>query len=207
MLVILVALAASRSSASADELGTQAAMEDYFAGEKSGGLALIGMGAVGLGTGAFLVTRDSDVARGAGYATLTVGTLHAAAGLFVYIASARRISTFTGEIEADESAFRVREARRVTGVGKQFLALEIVEGVLIAGGTGAAIYGLSTDRDVLAGVAIGVAAESAATLVFDIIAARRAKRYRSALRAPSVVIEPDSRHGGLRVSLGMSGSF
>lgn len=157
------------------------AMEGYFAGEKRGGVILVGMGAAGVATGAALLTRDSDLARGAGYPALALGAAHLAAGIFVYVASDRRIDKFNGEIDRDPAAFARTERERMGGVRAQFLILEIVEGALIAGGIGAAIYGLSSDEDLVAGIGVGVAAEAAATLVFDIVADRRARHYIDAL--------------------------
>lgn len=175
---LLVAIAPGRAAGEP----TRAAMESYFAGEKRGGLVLAGMGAAGLGTGAILVTRDSDLARGAGYPALAIGAAHLAAGVFVYLSSDRRIDRFGPAIDRDPTAFAAAERERIAGVRRQFLILKIVEGALIAGGTAAAIYGLSDDRDLAAGIGIGIAAEATATLIFDIVADRRAAHYLGALR-------------------------
>lgn len=157
-------------------------METYFAGEKRGGLILVGMGAAGIGAGAVLLSGDSDFARGAGYPALGIGVVHVAAGIFVYVTSEGRIARFGPEIDRDPAAFVAAERRRVEGVRTQFLILKIVEGALIAGGTAALIYGLKSDDDLVAGIGVGVAAEAAATLVFDVVADRRAGRYLDALR-------------------------
>jgi hypothetical protein len=179
-------LIAGDGVARADGESTRSVMETYFAGEKRGGLVLVGMGAAGLGAGAVLITRDSDVAVGASYPALALGAAHLAAGVFVYVASARRIDKLNAAIDRDPDAFAAAERERMRGVRTQFLILKIVEGVLIAGGTGAAIYGFARDSDTLAGVGLGVAAEAAATLVFDIVADRRASRYLESLGAVQV---------------------
>lgn len=159
------------------------AMKQYFRGEITGGLTLIGMGAVGLGVGStLLVTADGrDGRRGAAYPLLGVGALHVIAGIFVDVASVKRIRKFGGDISRDPEGWIQRETQRMRGVSTQFLVLKVVEGVGIAGSIGLAAYGHETDRPLLTGIGIALASEFAATLIFDIIAARRASRYRTAL--------------------------
>lgn len=176
---VILAIAAMCGAAGAEE--PRDAMETYFAGEKRGGLALVGMGAAGLGSGAALLSLDSELAEGAAYPALVLGAAHLAAGIFVYVASDRRIDRFNREIDRDAAGFSRAERERMAGVRTQFLILKIVEVALVAGGTGAAIVGLSKDEDLIAGVGIGVAVEAAATLVFDIVADRRARHYIDAL--------------------------
>jgi hypothetical protein len=189
-IAVLVALAASTSIAHADPASTREAMEDYFAGEKRGGLILAGMGAVGLAGATVLYLDEGARARGASYVLGGIGLAHAAAGAFVWIASNRRIDKFTAEIAADEAAFVATESRRMKGVSRQFTILEIVEVIGIAGGITLAVVGNQTDRPRLEGAGYALAGEMAATLVFDIFAARRAGRYRTQL-VPTV--DPTTR--------------
>lgn len=153
------------------------AMHAYFHGEVRGGNVLMGMGALGLGSGSLLLTRDGDVEKGVAYPLLGLGLVHAAAGVFVRVASKRRIGKFERAIAADPEAWARRERKRMRGVRKQFLALKIVETVLIGGGVAMAVVGDRQDRPVLQGIGIGLAVEAAATLLFDVFADRRAKRY------------------------------
>jgi hypothetical protein len=180
---------------------TSGAMHQYFAGEKRGGWILVAMGAAGLGSGGVLVTRDSDIARGASYPLLGVGALHVIAGIFVYLSSNRRIDTFEKEISDDSRGFAHREQARIKGVRRQFLILKITEVVLIAGGGAMIAVGERTDRPRLTGVGIGVAIEAAATLVFDIVAARRAARYQQRLGEIHVAFIDDARTGTLLPAL------
>jgi len=182
----IVLLLASTATAEPDRARTQAAMEDYFAGEKRGGLTLVGFGAAGLLAGGLMVRSSNLTLRGASYPLLGVGVLHLAAGIFVYVSSANRIDTFTGEIESDPTAFVARERPRMRGVSTQFTVLKIVEIVLIAGGLTMAGIGHRTDRPRLKGAGLAIAAEMGLTLGFDIFAARRAHSYRDELAALDV---------------------
>ena len=179
VLAVAVMLAAAKV-AYADE---QAAMTEYFSGEKRGGLVLAGMGVAGAGAGAalFATSDGGTVERGLSYPLLGMGAAHLAAGVFVYLASRGREGTFASEIARDPRAWSARERKRMAGVSRQFEVLEVVEVVLIAGGLTIGGVGHATDRPQLAGIGYGLAIEAAATLVFDVVAAQRAYRYRGAL--------------------------
>ncbi len=176
-------MAAFRAPPPASEEPAGVAMKRYFRGEITGGLTLIGMGVVGLGVGAaLLVTADGrDGVRGASYPLLGIGALHVIAGIFVDVASIKRVRKFGGDITRDPEGWLQREEKRMRNVSTQFLVLKVVEGVGIAGSIGLAAYGRETDRPLLIGVGLALASEFAATLIFDIVAARRASRYRTAL--------------------------
>ena len=184
--IALLAIVMSTNSvwAEPDRVRTQAAMENYFSGEKRGGLTLVGIGAGGLTAGGLLhFGSDSDVAKGMSYPLLGLGIAHVAAGIFVYVASDRRIDTFSKNIATDPQAFTTAERTRMKGVSTTFTALKIVEVVLIAGGLTTAYFAHRGDRKTLEGVGYGVAIEAGLTLGFDIIAARRAYDYRDDLAA------------------------
>lgn len=192
--VVLALVAVAAPAAFADEApaaaprlppapnpSVKAAMEDYFAGEKLGGYILGGLGVAGLASGALLYRSSSLRARGASYTLLSVGLLHLAAGIYVYVASDGRIDKFGAEIDRDASAFVAAERKRMAGVSTQFTVLKITEIVLIAGGLGMAGVGWRTDRPRLAGAGLALALEMALTLGFDLWASGRAHDYRAEL--------------------------
>ena len=155
---------------------------EYFRGEIKGGFTLMGMGVVGLSLGgALLATSDSETLKGASYPLLGFGLAHLAAGVFVNLTSVSRIRRAAVEIPRDPQGWVKREQKRMRGVSKQFLVLSIIEGVGIAGGIGLGIYGQREHRPELAGIGFGLASEFGATLLFDLIAGERAKRYRGGL--------------------------
>jgi hypothetical protein len=191
----------------------KAAMEDYFAGEKHGGYLLAGLGAAGLASGALLYRSSSLRARGASYTLLSVGLLHLAAGVYVYIASDGRIDKFGTQIERDAPAFVTAERKRMAGVSTQFTVLKVAEIVLIAGGLTMAGVGWRTDRPRLAGAGAALALEMALTLGFDIWASRRAHGYRDELAQLDVSASLDRPHDRPHdrprpiVMLGHAGTF
>jgi hypothetical protein len=192
-IAVVLAFLFAPSLAHADAAGAKAAMHEYFDGEIRGGYILIGMGAAGLVAGGLLYRQGSPTARGASYPLLGVGLLHVAAGIFVGVASARRIDKFDAEIDKDYSGWVSREAKRMEGVSKQFTALKIAELVIAAGGLTMAGIGWRTDRPRLKGAGLALAAEMMLTFSFDIFAARRAHTYRDELAQVGVapLVDPD----------------
>lgn len=187
-LAIVLAIAVS-SPAAADP---RPAMEDYFAGEITGGWILTGMGAAGLTAGGILLADGGDRARGASYATLGFGAAHLVAGVYVNLASRVRRRAYRVAIRRAPALFVAAEGRRIRGVETQFLVLKIAEVVLIAGGGTLAAIGRAKDRPQLEGAGYAIAAEAAATLVFDIVASRRAHRYRARLDALGMRVVGDA---------------
>jgi hypothetical protein len=187
----IVALLLLLSTTARADPETRAAMEDYFAGEKRGGITLFVMGGVGIAAGTALAwASDDDRARGASYVLLPVGVLHATAGAFVYFVSNGRIHKFGKAIEADADAFVVAESSRMKGVSLQFTILKGIEIAGIAAGITLAVVGNRSDRPRLEGAGYALAAEMAATLVFDIVAAKRAGHYRARLAGIATAFDP-----------------
>jgi hypothetical protein len=166
-----------------DPVATQSAMEDYFRGEIHGGYLLIGLGVAGLASGGLLYRSGTPIRKGLAYPLLGVGVLHLAAGIYVGIASSRRIDTFRDQIARDPSAFLATERPRMKGVSRTFTILKIAEVTLIAGGLTMAAIGRRTDRPRLQGAGFAIALELAATLGFDIWASARAHDYRDRMAA------------------------
>jgi hypothetical protein len=186
LVVLVVLLVPLTASAEPDRARTQAAMEDYFAGEQRGGYVLLGMGLGGMVAGGLLYRSSNATAKGASYPLLGVGLLHAAAGVYIKLASANRVDDYTDQIAKDPQAFVTAERARMSGVSTQLTALKVVEVVLIAGGLTMAGIGHRTDRPRLKGAGLALAFEASLTLGFDIFAARRAHTYRDQLAAVDV---------------------
>lgn len=168
------------------------AMEDYFDGEITGGWTLMGMGTANLAVTGFLFADGSDRAQGGAYATLGFGVAHLAAGIYVNIASRVRKRIYRAAIDKAPNIWLVAERQRMKGVSTQFLVLKIVEVVLIAGGGTMAYLGNSKDKPQLEGAGYGIAIEAAATLLFDIVASRRASRYRDRLSEIDLRLSADA---------------
>jgi hypothetical protein len=209
LLIVFGVLMVAPSIASAqpvDAPKAQAAMREYFDGEIEGGYVLAGMGVAGLVAGGLLYRKDG-VARGAAYPLLGVGVAHLAAGIYIGIASDRRIEKFDREITEDAGAFVERESARMKGVSKSFTMLKIAEVVLVAGGLTMVGIGHRTDRPRLKGAGITLAIEAALTLGFDVVAANRATRYRDGLDGAHVAVMYEPERGVHGAGLAYGGRF
>lgn len=162
-------------------------MRDYFDGEKTGGYILVGMGAAGITSGTFLLKADCPVRRGMAYPLITVGALHVVAGVYIGMASDKRIDNFGSEIDRDGQTWTLRERDRMEGVTTQFTVLKLVEVGLVVGGAGLAFYAYRKGRPKLEGIGIGIATEAAATLAFDLWASSRASDYKDRLDKLQIV--------------------
>lgn len=178
-----------------------AAMEDYFDGEITGGWTLIGMGVGGLVAGGILFADGGDRARGASYVSLGFGVAHLAAGVYINVASRVRKRVYGAAIASAPKIWLEVERRRMAGVSTQFLVLKIVEVALIAGGGTMAAIGNANDHPRLEGAGYALAIEAAATLVFDIVAVRRAHRYRDRLGESSFGVSLTADAAGQPVML------
>lgn len=156
-------------------------MREYFAGEITGGWVLMGMGVAGLTVGGVLIADGGDQARGASYVSFGFGAAHLVAGVYVNIASRVRRRVYDVAIDKRPKVWLAAERPRMKGVSKQLLILKIVEVTLIAGGGTMVAIGRSRDRPGLEGAGYALAIEAGATLLFDIVASRRASRYRDRL--------------------------
>jgi hypothetical protein len=185
---VLVALLLATSIAHAETPAeAKAVMHDYFDGEKLGGYVLVGMGIGGVASGTFLLGQHCPIRRGMAYPLITVGALHVIAGVYIGMASDKRIDDFGIEIDRDGQAWTRRERDRMDGVHTQFTVLKLVEVGLIAGGAGLAYWGYSKGHRRVEGAGIGIAIEAALTLGFDIWASSRANDYRDKLGKLDIV--------------------
>jgi len=182
-LVVAAALVVP-ASAWADIDGTEMTrrMERYFTGEKEEGWVFAGVGLAGLGTGALLLTRDDDVARGASIPILAVGAIETLIGVVLLVRTDGQIRERRARIASEPAPFRTEELARIEGVNTSFRVLFWTELAMVVGGTTTAIVAGLNDAPTWQGIGIGLAAQAAIALVLDLFAAARATRYTRALR-------------------------
>lgn len=165
-----------------EEAAMRDAMHTYFEGEKDGGISFMTVGALGLAAGGVLVAFDEpEVLRPAAYPMLGIGALQLAVGIIVYTRTDAQVAELDAQLESDPSAFAEAERARMAGVETSFIWLEVIEGVLIAGGLTTAVIGFVEDIPFAQGFGLSLAGEAAATLALDIWAAVRAADYVDAL--------------------------
>ncbi len=156
-------------------------LRTYFAGEKREGVAFMAIGAPALAAGAGLLAVNDDLARGAAYPLLSIGLIQLGAGIVVYTRTDRQVAGLLHTLAADPRRLREEELARMTRVNSNFRLLEAIETVLLLSGAAMAATGGVMGQRSVEGVGLGLLGQSAAMLVFDGLAARRATRYTEAL--------------------------
>jgi hypothetical protein len=158
-------------------------MHAYFHGEKWEGPVFFGAGLAAGGVGALLVTRSDELARGAAYPLFGIGLVQLIVGAVVFLRTDAQVARLDQQLAKDPAAFKKEESARIKGVNTQFIALAIIESVLIAGGTATAIVAAQKDCcRTLQGIGLGLAGQGAVTLALDLFAAARAREYTDNLR-------------------------
>lgn len=156
-------------------------LRNYFAAEQRGGLVLMAMGAPAVALGAGLLVDTPDRWRGLAYPLLILGGVEFIGGLFFAARTPGQVRTLERGLATQPRITLASEWKRMQRVHRQFLAIEIVEVLLMTGGIALAAVGGATKTDTLTGVGLGLAIEGSGLLVFDVFAAARARRYSDSL--------------------------
>ncbi len=152
-------------------------LRDYYGGERTSAYAVGGLGAAAVAAGAYLATRDGDLARGLGWTWIGMGGLEAL-GAVVYAATVNgEIAHYESALRASPEAYRAEEADHIRGTSSRFVVYRSVELGLTLGGAALAGYGFAAGRGTWQGVGIGVASLALPFLVIDTVNDARAKRY------------------------------
>jgi len=223
--VVLAAVAVAASAFFASEARAQSAggappvsradvegdLRGYYGGERVAAFVIGGMGAAAAGTGAYLVTRDGDLARSLGWSWIAVGGLQVLGAAFYALQVGGEIDHYEHALASDPAGYRSEELDHLRGTSSRFVFYRAFELGLTLAGAGMAGVGFATGRDAWKGAGIGVGSLALPLFVIDSFNDARARRYRGEVQrfAPAVGFGPSGGAGGgtggWSVSLG--GSF
>ena len=189
-------------AARADEV--HADLQGYYGGERTSAYVVGTMGAAAAAGGGYLVTRDSDFARGLGWPWLVMGGLEAVGAVFYAFQVGGEVRHYEGQLARDPAAYRAEELDHLHGTSSRFVVYRAVELALTLGGAGVAAYGLATNRDAWKGAGLGVGSLALPFFVIDTINDARASRYLEDVRRyqPTVGVGPAGGQGGWLISVG-----
>lgn len=164
----------------------------YYAGELFSAVFIGGLGLASTGVGAYLVTRESDFARGLGWPLLTLGALEALGGLAYGLSVRGEIEHYGAAFATDASAFRAEEKAHIHGTNTRFIVYRSIELAMAAAGAGMLGYGLAANRDAWKGAGLGTLTVAVPILVLDTFNSARAVRYERDLDRfdPTLAIGP-----------------
>jgi hypothetical protein len=183
------------TGAHADEV--RADLQAYYGGERASAYLVGAMGTAAAAGGAYLVTRDSEFARGLGWPWLVMGGLESVGAVFYAFQVGGEIDHYEVRLARDPAAFRAEELDHLRGTSSRFVVYRAVELALTLGGAGVAAYGLATNRDAWKGAGLGVGSLALPFFVIDTINDARASRYLDEVRRyqPTVGVGPAGSAG------------
>lgn len=203
-LAVLVCVPWARS-ARAD--GIDADLRSYYGGEMASAYLVGTTGVAAAAGGAYLVTRDSSIARGLGGAWLAMGSVETIGAVVYAIQVGDEIRRYRAELASDPSAYRADEIEHLHGTSSRFVVYRAVELSLALAGAAAAAYGIASHRGPWEGAGIGVSSLSLPFFLLDTCNDTRASRYLDEVRRfePAVGFVPaDARHPWM---LSLAGRF
>ncbi len=171
-------------------------LHGYYAGERGSAYFVAALGAVAIGAGTALVTRDSDFARGLGWPLLTLGALEGI-GAFIYAFQVgAEIRHYEASLDRDAAGYRREELAHIRGTSSRFVFYRLTELGLTLGGVAAASYGFAANADLWKGMGIGVVSLALPLLVLDTVNNARAGRYEDHVRAfePNAAMADAQKH-------------
>jgi hypothetical protein len=176
VLVLVLVLVVDRSARAQNEN-----VHVYYEGERRSGWLWGGFGLAGLGTGIGMAAAQKDFTTGLAGPLIGFGALQTTIGILTLVRGPGRIRGIDEELRVDAAAFRARDLERIQKINKAFVALGVVESILIVSGAIMLGAGASRDVDSVRGVGLGVAIEAGVMLFCDSLAHARAEHYEQTL--------------------------
>jgi hypothetical protein len=152
-------------------------MNDWFEGEQNEAYVFLGAGVLSAGGGAYLVTRDEDMAKGAGWTLIAVGGLMTIFSITYSLGLSPKHDELKDQLAKDPAAYKREETERMEGIADRFVLYRWTEIGLVAIGAGLITYGVIEEKDTFTGIGIALAGEAAVVLGLDYFAERRAHTY------------------------------
>jgi hypothetical protein len=196
-------------AASAQNAKAERAMDDWFSGEKSEAFVFFGLGAVSTGTGAYLLTRDTDFSRGAGWTAIGFGAVEMLFATTYTLSLGPRHDELKDDLAENPSQYKKDELDRMNAIADRFVVYRYAEIGILLGGAGLATYGFVKDKPTLAGIGVVAGAHAAIVLFLDYFAERRTHRYIDELEdfQPGATSSPLHLRSGWAFQVPVSGSF
>lgn len=169
------------SASPAQNSAAQSAMDDWFKGEKNEAFVFFGLGAVSAGTGAYLLTLDTDFSRGAGWTAIGFGGVEMLFATTYTLGLAPKHDELEDDLAQNPAKYKQDELERMNAIADRFVIYRYTELGIFVAGAGLATYGFLKDKKALAGIGITASAHAAIVLFLDYFAERRTHDYIDAL--------------------------
>lgn len=176
--ILAGSVTASSAGQAEDTSRLHHAAHGWFDGERQSGYLWGGFGLASLGAagGLWRAGKGSDVERGMAYPMGAFGLLQAIIGVGSLARGDERDSRFDASLARSPEQTRLDELARMRTVNGFFLAIEVVEVAVVAGGSALAAT-RGEGQELARGVGLGLAIEGGSMLFLDALAAARAHGY------------------------------
>lgn len=150
----------------------------YFAAAKQESVIFISVGILAIAVSIWLWINGHRL-KSMAYPLVIIGLMQMAVGSTIFFRTDSQVSALSTQLQQNPTAMRVEESARMEAVMKNFSIYKAIEMILLITGVGIIIF--LQQKDVAAGIGIGLILQSAITLTLDIFAEARSADYMSAL--------------------------
>lgn len=150
----------------------------YFAAEKQESVIFISVGILAIAVSIWLWINGHRL-KSMAYPLVIIGLMQMAVGSTIFFRTDSQVSALSTQLQQNPITMRVEESARMEAVMKNFSIYKAIEMILLITGVGIIIF--LQQKDVAAGIGIGLILQSAITLTLDIFAEARSADYMSAL--------------------------
>lgn len=153
-------------------------LSSYFDAEKQESVIFISVGILAIAVSIWLWINGHRL-KSMAYPLVIIGLMQMAVGSTIFFRTDSQVSALSTQLQQNPTAMRVEESARMETVMKNFSIYKAIEMILLITGVGIIIF--LQQKDVAAGIGIGLILQSAITLTLDIFAEARSADYMSAL--------------------------
>jgi hypothetical protein len=153
-------------------------LSSYFAAEKQESVIFISVGILAIGVSIWLWINGHRL-KSMAYPLVIIGLIQMVVGSTIFFRTDSQVSALNTQLQQNPTAMRVEESARMETVMKYFSIYKAIEMMLLITGVGIIIF--LQQKDMAAGIGVGLILQSAITLTLDIFAEARGADYMSAL--------------------------
>jgi hypothetical protein len=153
-------------------------LSNYFAAEKQESVIFISVGILAIAVSIWLWINGHRL-KSMAYPLVIIGLMQMVVGSTIFFRTDSQVSALSTQLQQNPTAMRVEESARMETVMKNFSIYKAIEMMLLITGVGIIIF--LQQKDMAAGIGVGLILQSAITLTLDIFAEARGADYMSAL--------------------------
>jgi hypothetical protein len=153
-------------------------LSNYFAAEKQESVIFISVGILAIAVSIWLWINGHRL-KSMAYPLVIIGLMQMVVGSTIFFRTDSQVSALSTQLQQNPTAMRVEESARMETVMKNFSFYKAIEMMLLITGVGIIIF--LQQKDMAAGIGVGLILQSAITLTLDIFAEARGADYMSAL--------------------------